>query len=214
MKNLVILIISLNVTVGLSQKIDYNNFDNKLATIILKESFLRFRDTINSFGNGEKWSKKHPEVELYSELNKPRWSDWLYETISLPNSYELINDNNLDPYHVDRSKWFKDNRDIIRVEYYKGVKDLPKIILENAMLGYSENAVSLDYQVDTYEQLAKIMIDSWEKSIYHRCAQRGLSYDVISYEDFGLKIQNLFSCSVLYNSKTGLTKAVINFIEG
>lgn len=213
MKKLILIIVLFLNLEGFSQKIDYNNFDNKMATKILMESFLRFRDTINSFGSGIKWNIEYPETDSFPNMNKPRWSEWLYKTISLGNCTELSNDYNLEPYHVNRDKWFKDNIKLVRKEYYKDFKKIPLDLIENSRLSYSENAVSLDYKVETYEQLAKIMIDNWEKSIYHRSAQRGLFYDHWAYVEYGLKIQDLFSCCVIYNPNTGFTKAVINFIE-
>ena len=149
MNKLVTLIFLLNSVIVFCQKIDYNNFDNKMATNALKNAFMGFRDTINSFGGGNKWNVDYPEVDSFPEMNKPRWSDWLYNTISLKNCSELINDYNLDPYHVDKSEWFKVNKDLIRKEYYKDFNDIPSDLLNNARLAYSENAISLDYEVET-----------------------------------------------------------------
>ena len=67
---------------------------------------------------------------------------------------------------------------------------------------------------ETYDELANHMIEVWEKSGLHRCAQRGLGYNTFAYSYYCLKKQNIFSCYVMYNSNKGYTKAVINFIEG
>lgn len=214
MKKVLVYLMLLNSLSGFSQKIDYNKFDSNLATKALAKAFNNFRDTISTFGGGEKWNVAYPEVDLFPFMNKYRWSDWLYNTISLPNCTQLNNDYKFSPFHVDKEQWFKGNINLIRKEYFKGLKNMPKIETERARLTYSENAVTIGGKYETYEELANHMIKVWEKSDLHRCAQRGLGYNVCLYKRCGLKIQNIFSCCVMYNPNNGLTKAVINFIEG
>lgn len=212
MKNLITLLFILTSLSGVSQKIDYTNFDNDLATKALAEAFLNFRDTIDSYGHGKKWTEFHPEVDSLSHINKPRWSDWVYETFSLPNCEKMAKDGNNVPYHVDVKDYFRSNIDLVRKEYYEGT-NAPQNYKENSRLSYSENAISFNGKRDTYQDLANEMILCWEGSTYHRNAQRGLFFDTFGYSEYGLEIQDMFACSVIYNPQTGLTKAVINFIE-
>lgn len=213
MKHLITLLFILTSLSGVSQKIDYNNFDNDLATKALAEAFLNFRDTIDSYGHGAKWTEFRPEVDSLSHINKPRWSDWVYNTFTLPNCKKMSEDANNDAYHIDVSDYFKSNINLVRKEYYKGIPNVPQEHKENARLSYSENTVSFNGKRDTYQDLAKTVIDCWESSPYHRNAQRGLFYDTFGFKEYGLEIQDMFACSVIYNPQTGLTKAVMNFIE-
>ena len=213
MKNLITLLIVLFSLNGFTQKIDYTNFDNDLATKALAEAFLNFRDTIDCYGGGKKWNVTHPVVDSFPEMNKPRWSDWVYENISLPNCVEMSNNAKNVLYHVDRTDWYKGNEQLVRDVYYEGVPNVPQIIVRNARLRYSENIFMYTGEKETYQELATHMIVLWENSTHHRNAQRGLLYDTFSYKEYGLKIQDLFACCVIYNPYTKTTRSSINFIE-
>jgi len=194
-------------------KIDYNNFDQNLATKALAKAFLNFRDTIDCFQSGEKWETSYPETKLFPELTKPRWSDWVYQNISLHNTKEMIKNPYNKAYHVDREKWYLSNKDLVRKEYYKGIKNVPTNYVEGSFLTYSENTVCYGGQMETYQDLANLIIKTWDESISHSCALRGSTHDVFGYSFYGLKIQDMFACCVMYNPNTKLTKASINFIE-
>ena len=193
-------------------KIDYNNFNVDTATKVFTKVFLEFRDTAVHFCGGVPHVEHHPVLSEFPELRRPRWSDFLYEQVSLPNCKELYKYSNK-VFHVDREEWYETNIKTIRKEYYKGIKNVPQDELDNARLNYSENALSTSKKFDTYEELGSFIILSWEKSPSHKCGQRGVLYDTFSYNHYGLKIQDLFSCCVVYNPSNGYTKAVINFIE-
>jgi hypothetical protein len=213
MKKLITLLMILVSIGGFSQTpIDYNNFNTDTASMILAKVFLEFRDTAVSFGSGKPHAENYPAVAEFPELKTPRWSDYLYKEVSFVNCSELINAGK-SIYHVDREEWFKSNIQKIREVYYEGYDKVPESRLLNARLHYSENGFKTNIKFDTYEELAKFMIDSWEKSIYHKNGQRVLLYDIWSFDEYGLKIKDLFSCCVMYNSMTGYTKSVINFIK-
>jgi hypothetical protein len=214
MKNSVFLTVLLLLPFSLfsQTKIDYNNFNVDTATKVFAKVFLEFRDTAVHFASGVPHVVPYPVLSESPELRRPRWSDFLYEQVSLPNCKELYKYGN-HVFHVDREEWYKTNINTIRQEYYKGIKNVPQCQLENARLIYSENAFSTSKKFDTYEELASFIIMSWENSITHKCAQRGILYDSFSYKEYGLKIQDIFSCCVVYNPLNGHTKAVINFIE-
>jgi hypothetical protein len=201
-----------SVTGKTQTPIDYSNFNVELASKIMGDVFLKFRDTINCFSGGEPFTVSYPAIGLYPELKKPRWSDYLYKKVSEPNCKELSSYGNK-AFHIDREEWFKTNITEIREEYYKGIPNVPKYRLENARLSYSENVFSYNGKFNTYEELASYAIKCWEKSTLHRCAQRGLMYDTFSYDEYGLRIQDIFSTCVMYNPSNGCTKIVINFIE-
>ena len=213
MKNLLFFLCVTITIVGYGQKIDYKNFDQNVATKILAETFLKFRDTIDCFQSRTKWLIVYPESSLFPEMNKPKWSDWVYENISLFNTKEMINHPYNEAYHVDREEWYLSNKDVVRKEYYRGIKNVPNERIENAFLSYSENTFSSNSHEETYQDLANNIIKAWEESITHSSAMRGLFYDTFSYKRYKLKIQDLFACCVMYNPSTRLTKGSINFIQ-
>jgi hypothetical protein len=192
--------------------IDYNNFDTDLASKIFAKEFKKFRDTINAFGSGRLFSKNYPETVEYPELKIPRWSDYLYQQVTLPNCLELTKmGRNI--YHVDREPWFKSNIGTIRKEYYRETPNIPEEQLLNARLSYSENAAATTRKFKTYEEIASFIILLWEKSITHRNGQRSILYDTWSYRHYNLKIQSMFSVCVKYNNYTDFTTVVMNFIK-
>jgi hypothetical protein len=82
----------LNSIFGISQKIDYANFDSKRASEVLAETFLNFRDTITYHHlklAGYKISDISPEMNTCPSLRKLRWSDWLYTNLSVKNCSEI-----------------------------------------------------------------------------------------------------------------------------
>lgn len=213
MKKLITLLLVLVTLNGYTQTpIDYDNFDSDLASKIFAKEFLKFRDTINSFGSGNLFSVKHPETVEYPELKIPRWSDYLYQQVTLPNCDKLYTmGRNI--YHIDREQWFKSNIDSIRKEYYNETPNIPEEQLLNARLRYSENAAATTHKFKTYEEIASYIILCWEKSITHRNGQRSILYDVWSYRHYDLKIQSMFSVCVKYNNHTDYTTVVMNFIK-
>jgi hypothetical protein len=212
-KILIIILISVSLYVK-SQKIDFNNFNSEIATKVLAETFLNFRDTIDCYRSGQKWSENHPEILLYPELTKPRWSEWVYKTISLPNCKDMVSNPTTISYHIDRSKWYEDNSKLIRKEFYKSYKDIPKILYESSFIDYVENVYTFyNCKLETYQELAERTIKNWDGSIRHSCAIRGLSHDVVAYEKYKLKIRTMFACCVLYSKETKITRICLNFIE-
>lgn len=78
---------------------------------------------------------------------------------------------------------------------------------------YRENVFSLSIKLKTYEELATYIITLWENSKEHRRAQRGYTYDTLSFEKYGEKIYGIFSCKVMYDNNSGVTKAVLNMVN-
>ena len=80
-------------------------------------------------------------------------------------------------------------------------------------MGYAENSCSLRSKFKTYEELALHIINGYENSIMHRCAQRGIIHDSVAYKYYDIKVYGLFSCCVMYDKETRVTKSVLNIIN-
>jgi hypothetical protein len=192
--------------------IDYNNFNSDLATKALAQAYLNFKDTADTFTSGEKFSSYTTEILTNPELKKARWSDWVYKTFSKPNTEIMSKDPQNGFYHVDVEKKFLSDENLIRREYYRGVKNVPKIMLKSRFLGYKENIYRTERNFETYQDLANSIIKCWDKSYLHSCVLRSICHDITCYKEYGIKVQNIFACCVMYNPKTKCTKACINFI--
>jgi HJR/Mrr/RecB family endonuclease len=68
-------------------------------------------------------------------------------------------------------------------------------------------------KLNTYEELASYIITLWETSKEHRRAQRDYTYDTLSYKKYNEKIYGIFSCKVMYDKNSGVTKAVLNMVN-
>jgi hypothetical protein len=216
MKNIFLTLLLFVVSVSFSQtKIDYNNFNNDLATKILAKKFIEFRDTITLFGSNLVFTDVNPEIIDNPDLMIPKWSDYLYNNTSNPNCSTIIKEGH-SARHVDVSKWFysEDTKWEISQIKFKGSK-IPKSSWSplNSSMIYRENACSLMDKLQTYEDLATYIIMLWENSKEHRRAQRGYTYSTFSYKKYNEKIYGIFSCKVMYDKNTEVTKAVLNLVN-
>ena len=196
-------------------KIDYSNFDNDLATKILAQKFIEFRDTITLFGSGLVFTKVNPEIIDNPDLMIPKWSDYLYDNTSNPNCSILIKEGH-SVRHIDVSSWFYSDNTTLKISQirFSGSK-VPKsswLSLSSSMI-YRENVCSLMDKLKTYEELATYIITLWENSTEHKRAQRGYTYDTLSYEKYNEKIYGVFSCKVMYDKTSGVTKAALNLVN-
>ena len=218
MKKLITLLILLVTLNGYSQTpIDYDNFDTDLASQILGQKFIEFRDTITQYGHGatlfDGWL---PYLEDNRDLLVPQWCDYLYKNLSKYNCGKMMENKKHQAGHIDREKWFdsKQTRSDLGKILYGGTP-----LLENewsvytSSMRYRENSCSLRSKFKTYEELALHIINGYENSIMHRCAQRGVIHDVTFYKYYNIKVYGLFSCCVMYDKETRVTKSVLNMIN-
>lgn len=174
-----------------SQVIDYNNFDSKHASKVLFNKLNDFRDTITKTGYGKDLEVAWPMLINNHQLMKLTWSEKLYTTVSLPNTLENVKQKKL--FHVDRSEWWKDekNQNLFIDEVYptknKGFR-----------LTLTENGGYTTYKFDTYEELADHMIMCWEDSYMHRCTQRGLLHNTFFLEK-GYESNTIAATCVIYS---------------
>ena len=216
MKNIIqILFFLIGINLYSQTVIDYKNFNNDLATNILAQTFIEFRDTITLLGSNLVFTTIRPEIVNNSDLMIPKWSDYLYNNTSNPNCSTIIKEGH-SARHVDVSEWFySDNTkfEIAQIKF-KGSK-VPKSswVPLSSYLVYNENVCSLMDKLKTYEELATYIITLWETSKEHRRAQRDYTYDTLSYKKYNEKIYGIFSCRVIYNPNFGTTKAVLNMVN-
>ena len=216
MKNLIVIFFFLiGVNVFSQTKINYNNFDNDLATKILAQTFIEFRDTITQFGSGLVFTNVNPEIIKNPDLMIPEWSDYLYDNTSNPNCSILIKEGH-SFRHIDVSTRFYSDNTTLKISQirFSGSK-VPKsswLSLSSSMI-YRENVCSLMDKLKTYEELATYIITLWENSKEHKRAQRGYTYDTLSYTKYNEKIYGIFSCKVMYDKNTGVTKSVLNMVN-
>lgn len=190
MKNIITILLFIS-HISFSQKIDYNNFDSKRASKVLFNKLNAFRDTITKTGYGKALEVAWPMLVNNHQLMKLTWSETLYTTVVLPNTIENVKQKKL--FHVDRSKWWKDdkNQNLFKDEAYptknKGFR-----------LTLTENGGYTTYKFDTYEELADHMIMCWEDSYVHRCAQRGLLHNTFFLEK-GYESNTIAATCVIYS---------------
>jgi hypothetical protein len=202
----------LNSIFGISQKIDYANFDSKRASEVLAETFLNFRDTITYHHlklAGYKISDISPEMNTCPSLRKLRWSDWLYTNLSVKNCSEIIAMGNK-MKHSDKTEWVKSNKKTISDIAMKNVKGLKK---SEIRLMYTENLYQHTGQFETYQDMAISIIETWDKSELHSAIMRSKNFSNIEYKDNKVIMTALFSCSIQYNPSTKYTKAALNIID-
>lgn len=190
MKNILTILLFIS-HISFSQKIDYNNFDSKHASKVLFDKLNNFRDTITKTGYGKDLEVAWPMLVNNHQLMKLTWSETLYNTVVLPNTLENVKQKKL--FHVDRSEWWKDDKNqfIFLDEVYptndKGFR-----------LTLTENGGYTTYKFDTYEELADHMIMCWEDSYTHRCAQRGLLHNTFFLEK-GYESKTIAATCVIYS---------------
>lgn len=190
MKNILTILLFIS-HISFSQKIDHNNFDSKHASKVLFDKLNDFRDTITKTGYGKDLEVAWPMLVNNHQLMKLTWSETLYNTVVLPNTLENVKQKKL--FHVDRSLWWKDDKNqfIFLDEVYptndKGFR-----------LTLTENGGYTTYKFDTYEELADHMIMCWEDSYAHRCAQRGLLHNTFFLEK-GYESNTIAATCVIYS---------------
>ena len=216
MKNLILsLFLLYNLNLFSQTAIDYNNFDNDLATKILAQKFIDFRDTITQLGSGLVFTKVNPEIINNPDLMIPKWSDYLYDNTSNPNCSILIKEGH-SVRHIDVSAWFYSDITKSKISQIRfSDTKVPKsswLPLSSSMI-YRENVCSLMDELKTYEGLATYIITLWENSKEHKRAQRGYTYKILAYRKYNEKIYGIFSCKVMYDKNTGVTKSVLNMVN-
>lgn len=135
------------------QSLDYNNFDsNKMNSALLSE-MNRFRSSLN--------------------LDTLVYSEFLYSKVAKPNCEEVVNSG--DFYHPIIDVYWKtsDVKDSIGSESLRkigGVLNTKTRYGKPGML-IRENAYRTTLRFTTYQDAAKHVIESWEKSYGHHMAQ-------------------------------------------
>jgi len=188
-----ILSISCTAICNLSaQKIDYNNFDTRQASLVLFEKMNQFRDTITLTGYGKLLdSAWHDILPNNHQILQFTWSETLYQTVAVQNASELVRQQKL--FHVDREEWWNDmtNQAMFMDEVYPYKQ-------KGFNLTLSENAGYTTHRFDTYQELAAHLILCWEDSYLHRCAQRGVLVNTYFYEK-GAKNRSIAAACVMFS---------------
>ena len=218
MKKLITLLLVLVTLNGYSQTpIDYDNFDSDLASKILGQRFIEFRDTITQFGHGASiFVDRLPYLKDNQDLLVPQWCDYLYENLSKYNCGKMMENKRHEAGHIDREKWFdseKTKSDLGEIMFKGTIIPESEWGIYTYSMRYGENSCSLQSKFKTYEELALHIINGYENSIMHRCAQRGIIHDVTVYRSYGVKIYGLFSCCIMYDKETKITKSVLNMVD-
>lgn len=152
MKTLLIIIATLISISSFGQKIDYNNFDNKL-----------FEQTLFNYLNEKR-------VELGVEPLV--WSNVLYNEATVRNMKIVIKTDAI--FHPDFSKVW----DSLRVRTLLS-KESDKIIggkcsvstYAGPQITFYENIFKWTKRDITYQELSKFVIESWETSFFHKNIQ-------------------------------------------
>lgn len=201
MKKLILTLLLLP-SVIFSQKIDYNNFDTKHASLVLFEKLNKFRDTITETGYGKDLDVAWPCLKNNHKLLQLTWSEKLYNTVVLPNTLENVKQKKL--FHVDRSKWWKDTTN--QLSFLDEVYPTKN---KGFRLTLTENGGFTTYKFETYEELADHMIMCWESSYMHRCAQRGFLHNSYFY-DLGYESKTIAATCVMYSE--GVVYFFVDFV--
>ena len=218
MKNLITLLIVLFSLNSYSQTpIDYDNFDTDLASKILGQKFIEFRDTITQFGHGASiFVDRYPYLKDNRDLLVPQWSEYLYENLSKYNCWKMMENKSHQAGHIDREKWFDSEQtrsDLGKILYEGTPIPESEWSVYTSSMSYGENSCSLRSKFKTYEELALHIINGYENSIMHRCAQRGIIHNSVAYKYYDIKVYGLFSCCVMYDKETHVTKSVLNMVN-
>lgn len=194
-----------------SQIIDYNNFDERKASLALADAYLNFRDTITCHALGvpeSDYSLMSPDLNKNKLLRKVVWNEWVYKNVTQKNcEYAISLGDNL--IHKDVEKWYKENQSIITKEVLKGRKysnQFHKVAYNEVMFQHK----STKYK--TYEELASAIIKCLDKSDVHSGIIRGGNYSISEYRN-GVVLTAAFASNVKYDKSINYIKAVINIIE-
>jgi len=208
-------VVCITLTMFCQTRIDYSNFNNDLATKALARKYIEYRDTVTQFSSGELFSNFRPEILEHPDLMIPKWSEYLYKNTSKPNCDIIIKEGH-NARHIDVSSWFyaEQTKYKIAVIKFQGSK-VPKSswFSLSSQLSYWENACSLYDKFETYEELATYIIILWENSHSHKSHLRCISHCSVAYKNYGEKIYGLYSCRVVHDKSTGITKALLNFVN-
>ena len=201
MRNLILTLLLLP-SVIFSQKIDYNNFDTKHASLVLFKKLNEFRDTITETGYGKDLDIAWPYLKNNHKLLQLAWSEKLYNTVVLPNTLENVKQKKL--FHVDRSEWWKD-----KTNQFSFLDEVYPTKNKGFRLTLTENGGFSTYKFETYEELADHMIMCWESSYTHRCAQRGFLHNSYFYE-LGYESNTIAATCVMYSE--GVVYFFVDFV--
>ena len=190
------------------QKIDYNNFDTKLASKVLFDAICYYRDTAQTLGGGKKYSVyfKEEGIDNYRQLMKLHWSDKVYNTFSYPNCKQNVDKNDL--FHVDVYDYIKQEKN-----YKFFVNEIYKeSSIENRIYKpyYSEIGAYTAQKSETYQDLAKDFIMIWEGSIMHKGTLRDYFFNSTWVKEHNKMFYTQAACSVQY--KNGKAWAFVNFV--
>lgn len=190
MRNLIVSLLLFPLVI-FSQKIDYNNFDTKHASLVLFEKLNKFRDTITQTGYGKDLDVVWPYLKNNHKILQLTWSEKLYNTVVLPNTLENVKQKKL--FHVDRNEWWKDT-----TNQFLFLDDVFPTKNKGFRLTLTENGGYTTYKFETYEELADHMIMCWESSYTHKCAQRGVLHNSYFYE-LGYESKTIAATCVIYS---------------
>jgi hypothetical protein len=152
MKTALITLLNAISILGYAQNIDYNHFDSKLLEKLVFEELNRYRDSLCV-------------VDLL-------WSEVMYSQISCKQTEILAQGSRI--FHPDLDSLFTEK---FRINLAEESQRLTGIRSQfncgaSAVTTLSENIFSWELYNVTYQDMARIAIDSWDKSFMHKCNQK------------------------------------------
>lgn len=190
--------------------IDYNNFDERKASLALAKAFCNFKDTTTThdlYLDYAKYSEMSPDLMKNKKLRKVRWNEWIYSNISTKNCDKTMEmGTKID--HPDIEKWVETNQKLITEEVTKN----QKTYYSDHRISYKEVLFQHNSKkYKTYEELANVIIQTLDKSRSHSGLMRGKDYSISEYEK-GFILTSAFACSVKYNKGLNYIKCSLNVI--
>jgi hypothetical protein len=213
MKSILIFLMMAMPVFGITQKIDYQNFDESLATDALENAFIHFRDTFSHLTINPKYKLSEYSVDLANDTNlrKMRWSDFLQKEMSVKNLNEIISTGVF--AHPNRKEWVQLNKQKFIDEFYS-TKKVSSIDKSQSRVSYDEALYSGKNLVyETYEDLANGIIKSWLMSESHSRSLRTTGYSRFNLKKYNHKLTSLYSVSVVFDKTNNTVYSVLNVID-
>jgi hypothetical protein len=213
MKSVLVCLMMVISVFGFTQKIDYQNFDESLATEALKNAFVNFRDTFSHLTINPKYKLSEYSVDLANDTNlrKMRWSDFLQKEISNKNLNEIISTGVF--AHPNRTEWVESNKQTLIDEFYS-TKKVSSIDKTQSRVNYDEAIYSgKNLLYETYEDLANGVIKSWCSSESHSRTLRTTGYSRFNLKKYNYKLTSLYSVSVVFDKTKNTVYSVLNIID-
>lgn len=167
-----------------SQQINIQNFNSSEMNLVLLKKFNEFRKS------------KNLDTLVYSKI--------VFDSLSYPNCVEVSSSCNF--YHPSITKKWK-NKDLRELIVNEAYDKIGGEVLRHSSglpwLDIRENAFRTYSLFNSYEELAKLAIDSWELSPSHNKVQN-MSF-------LSSKLPGVFSCHSEYG-KNGYIYIYINFV--